>query len=130
MQQIIVLLLAVLPIWLSAQPRPAYCDALPVTYEKGGTPPGGSVRPPLPRFNTTSVTEYKVQVAILRNTDPHGYPFHEKLVARWRPCEQVWVVESRESFTDRQAAERLRRELENLGYRGAYITELVAFQPD
>ncbi|MCB0636133.1 MAG: hypothetical protein KDC54_05925 [Lewinella sp.] len=129
MKHLVLLFLLTLPCWLKAQPRPAYCDDLPTTYEKGGTPPGGS-RQPLPRFNTASVTEYKVQVAILRNTDPHGYPFHEKLVARWRPCEQVWVVESRESFTDRQAAERLRQELENLGYRGAYITELVAFQPN
>jgi hypothetical protein len=69
-----------------------------------------------------------VQVAILRNTDPADYPFHHKLVARYRPCEQVWVIESRESFTERQAAEQLKRELVALGYRGAYLTELVAYQ--
>ena len=107
--------------------KPAYCDELPTTYERGAVPPGGS-RPALPRFATAPVTEYKVQVAILRETDPSGYPFHSKLVARYRPCEQVWVIESRESFADRREADRLRRELIDLGYRGAYLVELVGYQ--
>lgn len=131
MNKLILTVLLSLPLLvLRAQDRPPYCDELPTTYEKGAAPPGGSPRQPLPRFGTTPITEYKVQVAILRDTDPSEYPFHQKLVARWRPCEQVWVIESRESFADRQAADRLRRELESLGYRGAYITELVAYQPN
>ncbi len=117
-----------IPISLGAQEdKPAYCDELPTTYERGATPPGGS-RPALPRFATTPTTEYKVQVAILRNTDPGDYPFHSSLVARYRPCEQVWVIESRESFADRGDADRLRRELTGLGYRGAYLVELVGYQ--
>jgi hypothetical protein len=117
------------------QGKPEYCDELPVSYEnalarKGGTPSsqeGGSSASSLPRFATSPITEYKVQVAILRFTDPKDYPFHEKLVARFRPCEQVWVVESRESFSNKSDARKLQAELEKLGYRGAYITELVAY---
>ncbi|PHN07239.1 hypothetical protein CRP01_07975 [Flavilitoribacter nigricans DSM 23189 = NBRC 102662] len=107
--------------------RPNYCDELPVTYEKVAFPRGGSSRQALPRFATAPTTEYKVQVAILRFTDPKDFPFHPKLVARYRPCEEVWVVESRESFTDKNDAKKLQAEMEKLGYRGAYITELVAY---
>lgn len=117
---------------LWSQSRPAYCDGLPATYEKavalkqkGG---GGSGPSKLPRFSTQSISEYKVQVAILRYSEPADHPFHKSLVARYRPCESVWVVESRKSYTDRSQAERLKKELISLGYRGAYITELVGFQ--
>ena len=107
--------------------RPAYCDNLPTTYEKGANSSGSS-RPSLPRFGTTPTKEYKVQVAILRNTDPSGYPFHEKLIARYRPCEEVWVLESRESFASRSAALSLRNQLRNLGYLGAYLVECIGYQ--
>lgn len=73
-------------------------------------------------------TEYKVQVAILRYTDPTEYPFHSSLVARYRPCEEVWVVESRESFPDKTQAKKLQGELKSLGYDNAFITELVGYQ--
>lgn len=104
-----------------AQDRPTYCDDLPTSYEKGYKSPS------LPKFNTTAVKEYKVQVAILKETHPADFPFHPSLIARYRPCEEVWVVESRESFSRRIDAETLKKELVGLGYRGAYITELVAF---
>lgn len=103
--------------------RPSYCDALPITYSKGA-----SSRPSLPKFGTTPTKEYKVQVAILRNTNPSEYPFHEKLVARYRPCEEVWVIESRESYASRSTALQLRNELRDMGYRGAYLVELVGYQ--
>ena len=103
--------------------RPSYCDALPVTYSKGA-----SSRPSLPRFSTTPTKEYKVQVAILRNTDPSEYPFHEKLVARYRPCEEVWVIESRESYSSKSEALQLRNQLRDLGYKGAYLVECVGYQ--
>lgn len=105
-------------------PRPAYCDELPTTYEKGAAPPST----PLPQFDTRPVTEYKIQVAILKFTHPRDFPFHKKLVARWRPCEQVWVVESRESFRNRADAEMLKNELVRLGYQGAYIIELLGYE--
>ena len=85
-------------------------------------------RPALPKFNTAAVTEYKVQVAILKFTHPKDYPFHKSLVARYRPCEQVWVVESRESFSSREEAEELQNELKRLGYRGAYLVELLGYE--
>ncbi|MEM7575253.1 MAG: hypothetical protein AAF433_20265 [Bacteroidota bacterium] len=116
---------------LSAQDvRPPYCDELPTTYgnsvsiANGGSPQA----PELPRFATSPVPEFKVQVAILRYTDPSEFPFHPTLVARYRPCEQVWVVESRESFSDRSDATALQNQLKALGYEGAYLTELVAYQ--
>lgn len=116
--------------------RPNYCDDLPVSYDaalarKGVSPAvsstGGDPRAALPKFGTAPTVEYKVQVAILRFTDPKDFPFHSKLVARYRPCEEVWVVESRESFPNKEDARKLQSELEKLGYRGAYITELVAY---
>ncbi|WP_367388215.1 hypothetical protein [Lewinella sp. LCG006] len=111
---------------LSAQnERPAYCDQLPVTYSKGGA---ANSRPSLPKFSTTPTLEYKVQVAILRNTDPREYPFHEDLIARYRPCEEVWVIESRESFTSRSQAIQLQNKLRNLGYNGAYLIEMVGYK--
>lgn len=132
MKVFLFLLLLITPIFGFAQTaeqeeRPTYCDELPVTYEKTAFRRSGSTRPPLPKFPTTPITEYKVQVAILRFTDPRDFPFHSKLIARYRPCENVWVIESRESFTSKGDAQKLQQELEKLGYRGAYITELVAY---
>ena len=109
------------------QAKPTYCEELPATYGGVATYDGGSPPPSLPRFSSTPTTEYRVQVAILRYTDPKDYPFHPSLVARYRPCEQVWVVESRESFPDRTQAVALQNELKGLGYDGAYITDLVAY---
>lgn len=125
----IVLLSYLLPAYAqqTAGQRPGYCDDLPVTYEKVAFRKGGSTRTPLPKFDTAPTTEYKVQVAILKFTDPKDFPFHPTLVARYRPCEEVWVVESKESFADKDDARRLQARLERLGYRGAYITELVAY---
>lgn len=108
---------------LLAQDRPTYCDDVPVMYDKTV-----SSRPALPKFDTAPVQEYKVQVAILKFTHPRDYPFHKTLVARYRPCEQVWVVESRESFSSRQKAEELQNELKRLGYRGAYLVELLGYE--
>ena len=107
-----------------AGPKPSYCEEAASTY---GTP-GGDNTPALPKFATTPTKEYKVQVAILRYTDPSEYPFHPTLVARYRPCEQVWVVESRQSFTDREEAVALQATLKDAGYNGSYITDLVAYQ--
>jgi len=107
--------------------KPSYCDQLPVSYDQGTTTKEGSPRQPLPKFSTKPRTEHKVQVAILRDTDPSAYPFHSKLVARYRPCEQVWVIESRESFSSRAEAEKLRDELRNLGYSSAYITDIIGY---
>ncbi len=112
------------PLFALAQ-RPAYCDDLPVVYEKGAAANGA--RPRLPKFATAPVIEYKVQVAILKFTHPKDHTFHPKLVARYRPCEEVWVVESRESFPDRKDAEKLRKELIQAGYKGAYITDLLGY---
>jgi hypothetical protein len=112
-----------LGIRLTAQDRPTYCDDIPVMYDKTV-----SAKAALPKFNTSPVKEYKVQVAILKFTHPKDYPFHRALVARYRPCEQVWVVESRESFTSRREAEDLQAELKRLGYKGAYLIELLGYQ--
>lgn len=127
-----ILFALLLPVFCLAQAqteeRPTYCDELPVTYEKVAFRKSGARRSSLPRFQTQAIKEYKVQVAILRFTDPKDFPFHPKLVARYRPCEEVWVVESRESYPNKADAQRLQAELERLGYRGAYITELIAYQ--
>ena len=113
---------------VQTEERPTYCDELPVTYEKVAFRKGGSTRSSLPRFATTPTTEYKVQIAILKFSDPKDFPFHPKLVARYRPCEEVWVIESRESYASKAEAKKLQTEMEQLGYRGAYITELVGYQ--
>ncbi|MBB4080717.1 hypothetical protein GGR28_003352 [Lewinella aquimaris] len=124
MRILTVLLLAFAANTLFAQEaKPSYCEEAPATY---GTP--GEAAPSLPKFATTPTKEYKVQVAILRYTDPAEYPFHPSLVARFRPCEQVWVVESRESFVDREQAVALQETLREAGYGGSYITDLVAYQ--
>ena len=103
--------------------RPSYCEELPVAYDQRISKPDA-----LPRFQTVPTKEYKVQVAILRYTDPANYPFHPDLVARYRPCEQVWVIESRQSFADRKQADALRNKLANLGYEGAYLIELIGYR--
>jgi len=121
---ILTALMLSLPLMVAlAQDRPAYCEDVPVMYDKTV-----ASRPALPKFNTAAVTEYKVQVAILKFTHPKDYPFHKALVARYRPCEQVWVVESRESFSSRKEAEELQNELKRLGYRGAYLVELLGYE--
>lgn len=94
-------------------------------YTRGAPPTSGS---PLPKLTTKPVREYKVQVALLRNTTPEDFPFHESLVARWRPCEEAWVVESRQSFANRQEAVQLRERLKRLGYTGAFLVELVGYR--
>jgi hypothetical protein len=128
MKQLFTLLVLFATVTLSAQvEKPPYCEEGPATYGSVAAIPGATA-PPLPRFATTPTTEYKVQVAILRYTDPSEYPFHPSLVARYRPCEEVWVVESRESFADRAKAVKLQNELKVAGYGGSYITDLVAYQ--
>lgn len=109
--------------------KPPYCDEGPATYGSVAALPGASTPPPLPRFTTVPTPEHKVQVAILRYTDPSEYPFHPDLVARYRPCEQVWVVESRESWANRADAVAMQNKLKGLGYSGAYITDLMAYAP-
>ena len=121
------LLLLVAGTLFAQSEKPAYCEDGPATYGSVAALPGGSP-PPLPKFSTSPTKEYKVQVAILRYTDPTEYPFHTDLVARYRPCEQVWVVESRKSFADRNEAVAMQKKLQNLGYGGAYITDLVGYQ--
>jgi hypothetical protein len=107
--------------------KPAYCDNMPASYDQT-TSKGGSPRAKLPKFSTQAITEYKIQVAILKFTDPAEYPFHSKLVARYRPCEEVWVIESRESFKSRSEAQSLQAELRNAGYSSAYLVELVGYE--
>ncbi|MCR9098714.1 MAG: hypothetical protein NXI25_02110 [bacterium] len=121
---LILIALCALPLLSNAQERPSYCDEIPVMYDKGAM-----AKPPaLPRFETKPVTEYKVQVAILKFTHPKDYPFHKYLVARYRPCEQVWVVETKKCFRSRQEAEDMRSELKDLGYSGAYIVDVLAYE--
>jgi hypothetical protein len=128
MKLLLTVLLVFTTLLLTAQTeKPPYCEEGPATYGSVAAIPGGSP-PPLPRFTTTPTKEHKVQVAILRYTDPSEYPFHPSLVARYRPCEQLWVVESRESFPNRADAVALQAKLKDLGYGGAYITELIGYQ--
>lgn len=131
MKNLLLLLTLTFGISLSAQvaEKPPYCEEMPNVYGGVAAIPNASETPPLPRFATVPTEEFKVQVAILKYTDPSEYPFHPALVARYRPCEQVWVVESRESFATRAEAAALQTELKGLGYGGAYITNLVAYAP-
>lgn len=108
--------------------KPTSACSEPTTMYERGTPAPSQNASPLPKFPTKPVLEYKVQVALLRNTTPEDFPFHKSLIARWRPCEEAWVVESRESFTNRQDAIRLRDQLKRLGYEGAFLIELVGYQ--
>ncbi len=131
MRYIIALLFLSCSLTAFSQPegvKPPYCEEGPNVYGNVAALPGGSPVTPLPRFTTTPIKEYKIQVAILKYTDPSEYPFHPSLVARYRPCEQVWVVESRKSFANRADAVALQNELKALGYDGAYITDLIAYQ--
>lgn len=132
MKNLLVLLCCVLPmIAFSQEQKPAYCNELPVSYEKGAWTGKGIKpvkKPSLPKFKTTPVKEYKVQVAILKFTSPENYPFHEDLIARHRPCEEVWVVESKKSFKNKADAEKLKAKLKKLGYSGAYIVDLVGWE--
>jgi hypothetical protein len=110
-----------------AQDRPAYCDDVPQEYAKG-VKVAQKKRGKLPKFDTEVATFYKVQVAILRNSDPRDYPFHASLVARFRPCEQVWVIESKKTFDTRKAAEKEKAQLRKLGYSGSYVIPIVGYQ--
>lgn len=123
MKEICIFCLLLVPFFLSAQEKPLYCDEIPVMYDKAV-----ASRPALPKFGTAPVTEYKVQVAILKFTHPRDYPFHKKLIARFRPCEQVWVIESKKICKTRAEAEGLKNELRDLGYNGAYVVELIGFE--
>lgn len=132
MRNLILLVLLTFPLFLTAQTkRPSYCDGPPPTsYAKGGDWGKGQKvvkRPSLPKFETEPVKQYKVQVAILRETSPEGYPFHESLIARHRPCEDVWVIESKDSFSTRAEAVAYQQKIEKLGYKGAYIIEMVGW---
>ena len=114
--------------------KPAYCNELPEMYDKSGArimvANEGGGRTSLPRFASRAVKEYKIQCAILRKTHPANYPFHPYLTARWRPCEEVWVIESRKSFKNRNEADQHRKELQDLGYGGAYIVEMIGYEAD
>ena len=125
MKNLLLLFTLLLSLTIRAQQteRPTYCEELPVGYDQIA-----SRATPLPRFQSIPTKEYKVQVAILRHTDPADYPFHPDLVARYRPCEQVWVIESRQSYPDRKVALALRDKLANLGYDGAYLIELIGYR--
>ena len=102
--------------------KPVYCDNLPSAYDANPKPNA------LPVFNTKTGLEYRVQVAVLKDTDPRNYHFHNSLAARYQPCEQVWIVESKKTFKSRAEAERLKAELERLGYPGSYITTIVSYE--
>lgn len=102
--------------------KPVYCDNLPSAYENKAKPKA------LPVFNTQTGLEYRVQVAVLRDTDPRNYRFHNSLIARYQPCEQVWIVESKKTFKSRAEAEKLKAELERMGYPGSYITTIVSYE--
>ena len=102
--------------------KPVYCDNLPSAYDAKAKPKA------LPVFNTKTGLEYRVQVAVLKDTDPRNYHFHNSLAARYQPCEQVWIVESKKTFKSRAEAERLKAELERLGYPGSYITTIVSYE--
>ncbi|MDX2067685.1 MAG: hypothetical protein SFV55_04620 [Haliscomenobacter sp.] len=102
--------------------KPVYCDNLPSAYDAKPKPKA------LPVFNTKPGLEYRVQVAVLKDTDPRNYHFHNSLAARYQPCEQVWIVESKKTFKSRAEAERLKAELERLGYPGSYITTIVSYE--
>jgi len=129
MKAITTLILVCVALTVGAQEeKPPYCDEGPATYGSVAAIPGATTAPPLPRFTTTPTKEYKIQVAILRYTDPVEYPFQPELIARYRPCEQLWVVESRKSFPDRADAVALQAKLKGLGYGGAYITDLIGYQ--
>lgn len=104
--------------------KPAYCNDVPSAYETGS----GRKPKPLPVFNTKNNLEYRVQVAVLRDTDPRNYSFHNSLVARYQPCEQIWIVESKKTYKSRDEAEKAKAEFGRLGYTGCYITTIVTYE--
>ena len=109
--------------------KPAYCQEGFNTYGSVmGVDDAAAAPAALPAFASLPTKEFKVQVAILRHTDPTEYPFHSSLIARFRPCEEVWVIESRESFADRADAVDLQNDLKEVGYDKAFITELIGYQ--
>ena len=110
---------------IEAQPKPSYCNE-PVMAATTAAP-GGSPTP-MPQYPTLASICYKVQVAILRETSPYDFAFHPSLTARWRPCEEVWVVETKETFCNKDEAEQVRGRLKELGYPGAFLTKMVGYQ--
>ena len=106
-------------------PKPAYCEEPEVSTARS-VPVGGS--PVLAQYPTLPTICYKVQVAILRKTSPFNFRFHPSLIARWRPCEQLWVIESKDNFCSREEAENFRNRLRELGYEDTYVTQLVTYQ--
>jgi hypothetical protein len=123
MKTYVIILVIFCPILLSGQIKPAYCDEIPVSYDKTI-----STKSALPRFPTAAVTAYKVQVAILKFTHPRDYPFHKELVARYRPCEQLWVIESKKTCKTKREAEQLKEQFRSIGYTGAYVIELIGYE--
>jgi len=106
-------------------PKPWYCNppAGPMAARAVSAAPSAT-----PRMPTQAVTCYKVQVAILTRSNPRDFPFHPKLVARYRPCEEVWVIESRDTYEYREQAEEFVQEMLDVGYKGAYVTEIVGYE--
>ena len=109
---------------IEAQPKPSYCDE-PVMAATTSAAPGGS---PMPQYPALASICYKVQVAILRETSPYDFAFHPSLTARWRPCEEVWVVETKETYCNKNEAESAKGRLKELGYPGAFLTKMVGYQ--
>lgn len=133
------LLLTPLVVWSQAQteaeiqqiqqmPKPAYCDEPAPMAARAAVPVGGSPTPTMAEYPTLPTVCYKIQVAILRQSNPYNFRFHPSLMARWRPCEQVWVVESKNTFCDRAEAEAFQARLAELGYTDTFLTQLVTYQ--
>ena len=110
---------------MMSQPKPSYCFA-PVQATARSAP--ASAATPFPEYPSLASICYKVQVAILREKDPTTYAFHPSLTARWRPCEEVWVVETKETYCNKNEAESAKGRLKELGYPGAFLTKMVGYQ--
>lgn len=108
------------------KPKPAYCDEPAQALTPRTTIVGAPS--PMAQYPTLPTICYKVQVAILRQTNPFNFRFHPSLIARWRPCEQVWVVESKDTFCKREDAEKFQARLRELGYADTFLTQLVTYQ--
>ena len=113
---------------IQEQPKPAYCDEPAAPLQARSVPVGGSPVPALAQYPTLPTVCYKVQVAILRQSNPFNFRFHPSLTARWRPCEEVWVVESKDTFCNREEAEQFQERLKELGYMDTFLTQLVTYQ--
>jgi len=109
-------------------PKPAYCDEPALTATRAAVPAGSAPVPVMAEYPTLPTVCYKVQVAILRQSNPYDFRFHPSLMARWRPCEQVWVVESKATYCDRAEAEVVQARLNELGYTDTFLTQLVTYQ--